>query len=287
MLWEANGRFFSSLQLIILNSSFMIHFFDAHSHIQMKEFDKDRDAVLSRMRDEGVGAIVVGVDLESSRAAVALAEKHDFLWATVGLHPHDNLEEVFDAEAYRALARHPKTVAIGECGLDYFKLQNSDFKLKEEQKKRFEEQLKLTAEVKKPLMLHIRDNPGQHGAYEDVLKILNLQFEILNLKLKGNVHFFAGTSDIAKQFFGLGFTISFTGVITFASQYDTVIKDAPLQNILSETDCPFVAPVPHRGERNEPVYVKEVVKRIAAIRGENEAAVATALAQNAKRVFGL
>src|SRR3989344_8627548 len=101
-----------------------MRYIDAHSHIQMKEFDKDRDAVLSRMRDEEVGAIVVGVDLESCRAAVVLAEKHDFLWATVGLHPHDNLEEVFSAEAYRALARHPKTVAIVECGLDYSRIKN-------------------------------------------------------------------------------------------------------------------------------------------------------------------
>ncbi len=262
-------------------------YIDSHSHIQMKEFDRDRNAVLERMQEDGVGAVVVGVDLKSSEQAAMLAERYDFLWATVGLHPHDNLQEVFKEDAYRALEAHPKVVAIGECGLDYFRLQNSDFKLKEEQKKRFEEQIKLAAEMEKPLMLHIRDKAGEMGAYEDVLNVLNLQSEILNLKLKGNVHFFAGDWEIAQKFFALGFTISFTGVITFATQYDDVIKNAPLDMILSETDCPFVAPVPYRGKRNEPVYVKEVVKRIAEIRGEDEAVVASALVANVKRVFGV
>ena len=264
-----------------------MRYIDAHSHIQMKEFDRDRDAVLSRMRDEEVGAIVVGVDLASSRAAVALAEKHDFLWATVGLHPHDNLKEVFDAEAYRALARHPKVVAIGECGLDYSRIKNDELRIKNEQKEKFKQQVEIAIGADKPLMLHCRSSRNGEEAYHEMLHILNSYFVIHNSKLRGNVHFFAGTSDIAEQFFGLGFAISFTGVITFASQYDKVIKDAPLENLLSETDCPFVAPVPHRGERNEPVYVKEVVKRIAEIRGEYEAAVATVLVMNAKRVFGL
>ena len=264
-----------------------MNYIDAHSHIQMKEFDRDRDAVLERMRAEGVGAIVVGVDLESSRAAVALAEKHDFLWATIGLHPHDNLREVFDADAYRALARHPKVVAIGECGLDYLRFKISDIRFKEDQKRRFENQLELAAEMKKPLMLHIRDNPGQFGAYEDVLEIINHKSYILNHTFSGNVHFFAGDVAIAEKFFAIGFTVSFTGVITFASQYDEVIKNAPLEKLLSETDCPFVAPVPHRGKRNEPIYVKEVTARIAELRGENLSDVASALVENAQRVFGL
>ena len=282
-----------------------MNYIDAHSHIQMKEFDRDRDAVLERMRAEGVGAIVVGVDLESSRAAAALAEKHDFLWATIGLHPHDNLKEVFSAgggsasggddrliDAYRTLARHPKVVAIGECGLDYLRFSSeggsaSGGKIKEDQKRRFENQLELAAETKKPLMLHIRDTPGQCGAYEDVLEIINHKSYILNHTFLGNVHFFAGDVVTAEKFFALGFTISFTGVITFASQYDEVIWRAPLEKLLSETDCPFVAPVPHRGKRNEPVYVKEVTARIAELRGENPAHVASALVENARRVFGL
>ncbi|MBI2049222.1 MAG: TatD family hydrolase [Parcubacteria group bacterium] len=235
-------------------------YIDAHSHIQMKEYDSDRDAVLSRMRDEDVGAIVVGVDYESSRV---------------------------DAEAYRALARHPKTVAIGECGLDYLRFKIEDLRFKEDQKRRFENQLELAVEMKKPLMLHVRDVPGKMDAYEDALEILNDKSYILNHKFFGNVHFFAGDWEIAQKFFALGFTVSFTGVITFANQYDGVIKNAPLQNILSETDCPFVAPVPYRGKRNEPVYVKEVVKRVAEIRGEEEVKVALALVENARRVFSL
>ncbi len=253
----------------------------------MKEFDRDREAVLRRCEEEGVGAIVVGVDFESSKKAVELAESRDYLWATVGLHPRDNLREVFDADAYRSLAKHPKVVAIGECGLDYLRFKIEDLGFKKKQKERFEQQLDLAAELNKPLMLHIRDNPGKVDAYEDVLEILNHKSYILNHKFSGDVHFFAGTPDIAEQFFALGFTISFTGVITFANQYDEVIRKAPLDKILSETDCPFVAPVPYRGQRNEPVYVKEVVKRIAEIRGEKEEKVASALVENARRVFSL
>ncbi len=262
-------------------------YIDSHSHIQMREFDSDRDAVLSRMQDEDVGAIVVGVDYESSRAAVALAEKHDFLWATVGLHPHDNVREIFDKEAYRALAAHPKVVAIGECGLDYSRIKNQELRIKDEQKEKFRQQVALAAEMGKPLMLHCRPSRDSADAYEDVLDILITNYQLPITKPRGNVHFFAGTSDIAEKFFALGFTVSFTGVITFANQYDEVIKNAPLENILSETDCPFVAPVPYRGKRNEPVYVKEVVKRITEIRGEDETVVASALVANAKRVFNL
>lgn len=258
-----------------------MEYIDAHSHVQMKEFDRDRDAVLRCMKEEGVGAIVVGVDFESSKQAVELAQKHDFLWATVGLHPHENLAEVFDAEAYRALARHPKVVAIGECGLDYSRITNHESHTTiQKQKEKFKKQIELAVELKKPLMLHIRN------AYDDVLEILT-PYTLKLAPYKGDVHFFAGTPDIAEQFFALGFTISFTGVITFASQYDEVIKTAPLENILSETDCPFVAPVPYRGKRNEPVYVKEVVKRIAEIRGESEQKIASALVTNTRRVFGM
>lgn len=248
----------------------------------MREYDRDRDAVLRRMEEEGVGAIVVGVDLESSRQAVALAEQHDFLWATVGLHPHDNLTEVFDAEAYRALARHPKVVAIGECGLDYSRITNHESHTTiQKQKEKFKKQIELAIELEKPLMLHVRD------AYDDVLEIIQNTTYNIRHTLFGNVHFFAGTPEIAEQFSSLGFTISFTGVITFANQYDAVIKNVPLENILSETDCPFVAPVPYRGKRNEPVYVKEVMKHIAAIRGENYQKTAAALKENAERIFNL
>src|SRR3989344_5409575 len=186
-------------------------YIDLHSHIQMREFDRDRDAVLSRCEDEGVGAIVVGVDYGSSRDAVALAETHDFLWATVGLHPHDNLHEVFDAGAYRVLARHPKVVAIGECGLDYSRIMKHESGIMEKQKNKFKEQIEIALELGKPLMLHVRDS------YEDVLNILNSYFILHNSKLRGNVHFFVGTFAIAEQFFAFGFTVSLTGVITFTT----------------------------------------------------------------------
>lgn len=264
-----------------------MQYIDAHAHIQMKEFDRDRDAVLSRMRDANMGAIVVGVDYESSKQAVTLAEQHDFLWTTVGLHPHDNLREVFDSAAYRALTEHPKVVGIGECGLDYSRVRRGDPAVQERQRDIFKQHIALALEVEKPLMLHCRPTNGTVDAYEDILGILDSKYIIHDSNKAGNVHFFVGDTGIARRFWERGFMTSFTGVITFASQYDAVIKNAPMENILAETDCPFVAPVPHRGERNEPLYVKEVVKRVAEIRGDTEENIVRATLENTRRVFGV
>ena len=162
-------------------------------------------------------------------------------------------------------------MGIGECGLDYFRLSEET---KKKQYNAFEEQIALSQEVGKPLMLHIRN------AYDDALAILKK-----NPGAKGNVHFFAGSWEIARQFLDIGFTLSFTGVVTFTRDYDDVIKNTPLDMIMSETDSPYVAPVPHRGKRNESLYVAEVVKRIAEVRGEDVEMVRAALAQNARRVF--
>lgn len=253
-------------------------FFDIHSHIQFPEFDADREEIIARMKEAGAFSVVVGTDLKTSQMAVNLAEKHDNLFASVGLHPNDAVSGDFDDSAYRRLISNPKTVAVGECGLDYFRTEGTE-ENKKKQKEIFEKQINLALEFDKPLMVHCRN------AYEDMIDILATRKKEYGEKLRGNIHFFAGDRSVAQKFLELGFTLSFTGVITFAEQYDEVIKNAPLDMIMSETDCPYVAPAPYRGKRNEPNYVSEVVKRIAAIRGEKFEKVKEAMVKNAKRVF--
>lgn len=267
-------------------------YFDCHTHTNFVAYSEDHDEVILRAKDAGVGMNVVGTQLDTSKAAVALAEKYDNVYATIGLHPvhttksyHDVEElgvggkeftsrgEVFDMAAYEELGDNPRVIAVGECGLDYYR---SDESSKEIQKKVFIQQIELANALKKPLMLHIRN------AYEDALEIIKS-----HAKVQGDVHFFAGDWNIAKQFLDIGFTLSFTGVITFTHDYDEVVKNAPLDMILSETDAPYVTPVPHRGRRNEPLYVQEVVRAIARIRGEDLEKVSTQLLSNARRVFKL
>ncbi|MES2953709.1 MAG: TatD family hydrolase [Patescibacteria group bacterium] len=256
-------------------------FFDVHSHIQDKAFDTDRAEVILRMKEKGIGSIVAGCDPEMNEGAVALAEAHDFLWATVGLHPVEGSVLPYDGDTLRRLAEHPKVVAIGETGLDYFHI--TDPEKREAQKDLFETQIHLAEDVGKPLMIHIRPSKGSRAdAYWDALLLLD-QFP----KAKGNIHFFAGDPKVAEEYLKRGFTLSLTGVLTFAREYDEVVKNAPLEMILSETDCPYVAPAPYRGKRNEPLYVEEVVKKIAEIRGEDVEAVGRAMVENAIRVFGL
>ena len=181
------------------------------------------------------------------------------------------------------MGKHPRVIAIGECGLDYYRAEEDT---KELQKKAFIEHIELANKLGKPLMLHIRPglrSLGEAGnAYEDALEILKT-----HAKVKGDAHFFAGDWKTAKEFLDLGFTLSFTGVLTFTHDYDEVVKNAPLDMLLSETDAPYVTPAPHRGKRNEPAYVAEVVRAIASIRGENLEEVAKQLVANARRVFSL
>ena len=266
-------------------------YFDIHTHLHFGAFKNDSREAVERALDEGIWMIQVGTQKDTSAEAIRLAEGYpEGVYATVGLHPihtgksfHDKNEvggegkapafegEVFDYEYYKKLALHPKVVGIGECGLDYFRLSEET---KKKQYDAFEKQIALAQEVGKPLMLHIRN------AYDDALAILKK-----NPGAKGNVHFFAGSWEVARQFLDIGFTLSFTGVVTFTRDYDDVIKNTPLDMIMSETDSPYVAPVPHRGKRNESLYVAEVVKRIAEVRGEDVEMVRAALAQNARRVF--
>ncbi len=255
-------------------------FIDIHCHLNLEQFDLDYEEAISRAQEKEVGMIVVGVDLATSKKAVEIAEKHHNIWAVVGLHPTDAPNEIFEREEYLKLARHPKVVGIGECGLEYCR---GAIKNKENQTKIFLEHISIANEVKKPLMLHIRNGlTPEENAYSDAIEILKK-----HAKVSGNVHFFAGTWEEGRQFIDLGFRLSFTGVITFTHDYDEVIKKAPLNMILSETDAPFVAPVPHRGERNEPAYVTDVARAIASIRGESEEKILSHLIDNARKLFSI
>src|SRR3989344_2590019 len=245
----------------------MPKYFDIHSHLNFSDYQIDFDEVIERLRGSQTHTIVVGTDFESSKRAVELADKYPEIYACIGIHPIADKENS-DISLFSGLVKHPKVVMIGECGLDFYHAdKNTDF---ERQKKLFIDQIRFALTHKKSLMIHSRD------AYGELLEILKLYPGI-----RGNIHFFAGDWEIAQKFFAIGFTISFTGVITFASQYDQVIKNAPLDKILSETDAPYVAPVPYRGKRNEPSYVSEVAKRIAEVRGSNFEEVRAALFGNA------
>ena len=256
----------------------MPKYFDIHSHLNSPDYQKDFDAVLERLRETKTHTIVVGTDFESSKAAVELADKHTEIYACVGVHPVDNPSQSFEKEKFEELIQHSKVVAIGECGMDFFHADKSaDY---ERQKNLFLNHVEFALIHNKPIMIHARD------AYEELLEMLEPMKKEHGAKLRGNVHFFAGNIGIAKRFFNIGFTISFTGVITFTHDYDEVIKSAPLKMIMSETDSPYVTPVPHRGKRNEPSFVVEVVKKIIEIRRENEEVVRDALVNNALSMIG-
>jgi len=269
---------------------------DVHTHINLAAYDTDRSEVEARTLAEGVAHINVGTQRDTSAKAVEIARAHEGVYATIGLHPvhttksyHDSKEigeegkgfisrgEDFDVAYYRELGQDSKVVAIGECGLDYYRVEKET---KARQEEAFLAQIDLARELDKALMLHIRPSDGSMDAYEDALGILKQQRFV-----RGNVHFFAGTYEVAKKFWDAGYTTSFTGVITFASQYDEVIRNAPLDMLHAETDAPYVTPKPHRGERNEPLHVRFVYERIAELRGEDPEAVRQQLLENARRVF--
>jgi len=273
------------------------NYIDIHGHVNFSAYDVDREEVIKRAQDAGVAMITVGTQIDTSKSAVELARSHEYMYAVVGLHPihttashHDVQElgeggkeftsrgEMVNIDAYRELARDPKTVAIGECGLDYYRLDDDSVA---KQRKTFEAMIDLANEVGKPLMLHIRNGSGK-SAYNDAREILKERAEV-----KGNLHFYAGSIEEARPFLDMGFTFSFTGVVTFARSYDEIVKFLPADRIMTETDCPYVTPTPNRGKRNEPAYVIEVAKALARIRGESEAAFADQVIANAVHFFNI
>jgi len=281
-----------------------IKYIDIHSHLNLSPLLEIEEEVILRMREKGVATITIGTYLETSKLAIEIAEKYSdaVQGATIGLHPNDKQTEVFDEEKYLELAQHPKVVAIGECGLDYFRLGNSEQgqgnseetknsphfaeATRGRQKEIFRKHIELAIKVGKPLMIHSRPSKGSMDAYEDVLEILSsYQQQTTNYKLSANFHFFVGNVDIAKRALAAGHTMSFDGPITFSHDYDEVIKFLPLESIMAETDAPYAAPVPFRGKTCEPWMVEEVYKAIARIKEMDEEIVRRALIENAKKFF--
>lgn len=259
-------------------------YIDIHSHLNLKPLKQDEEQVIVRMVEHEVGTITIGVDYETSCEAVALAQKYDFVWAGVGMHPTDNTTEEFEIEKYKALATNPRVVCVGECGVDYYRDQSAE--TKQRQEKLFRQHIEIAKAVGKPLMIHARPSKGSMDAYIDVLDILEeVKKEFPDLR--ANFHFFVGDVEVAKRALALGFTMSFDGPITFARDYDEVIRFLPLTSIMAETDAPFAAPIPHRGGACEPHMVTEIVKKIAELKGIPLDEVASQILENSKKFFML
>ena len=282
-------------------------YFDAHTHTQFAAFEDDYKEVIERAHNAGVQIVNVGTQLNTSARAIKIAHEYkEGVYATVGLHPthtkssyHDNDEigpapaeasvgkdgeatktfsshgEQFDSNAYKELASDKLVVAIGECGLDYYRLSEET---RTAQQNIFKEHIRLAKDVGKPLMIHCRN------AFSDLIAILRSEDLPIN---PGIIHFFTGTPIDAKKLLKLGFSFTFGGVVTFTRDYDESINLIPPDRILSETDAPYVSPVPYRGKRNEPVHVIHIVKKLAEIRGVSAEEMESQIFANAKRVFML
>jgi len=252
--------------------------FDSHSHVDSKKFDGDREAVIERARNNDISYILnPGADYESSVAAVKLAETHDFMYAAVGIHPHDasSMDDMM-LSLIKSMARKKKVVAIGEIGLDY----HYDFSPRDVQQHWFREQLKMAKALKMPVIIHDRE------ANNDCLEILKAvgSFETGVL-----MHCYSGSKELARQYVKLGAYISIAGPVTFKNARKTVevVSEVPLDRLMIETDAPYLTPVPFRGKRNEPMHVRHVAEKIAEIRGISFEEVAKQTLENAKRFFSI
>jgi TatD DNase family protein len=251
---------------------------DSHAHIHFKDFEGKIDEVLARAREAGVGAIVnVGTDLASSREVVAIADRHPDIFAVVGVHPHDVAKMgAGDLEALRELAQHPKVVAIGEVGLDYY----YEHSPREVQQERLADFVRLAREAGKPLVIHCRD------AFEDCFRIFD---EERAWEVGGVFHCYTGDAKTAAFIAQKGFYVSFSGIVTFKKSLavQEAARTVPEDKILIETDCPFLAPEPHRGKRNEPAYVRLVAEKVASLRGMETERISAVTSENTKALFRL
>ncbi|MDF2874333.1 MAG: ycfH [Sporomusa sp.] len=251
--------------------------FDSHAHLDDKRFDDDRHEVIVRAAEAGlVGIINAGACMESSARSVALADKHDMIYAAVGIHPHDAKDA--KAEDYEQLAAWhslPKVVAIGEIGLDYY----YDLSPREVQQQVFIRQIDVARQLKKPIIIHDRD------AHGDILAIVKKEAK----GLTGVFHCFSGSLEMAREVIKLGFYVSFAGPVTFAKdgKLKEVAANMPLERLLVETDCPYLTPQPFRGRRNEPAYVKFTAEEVARVRGIEFAVLAEAATANTKELFNI
>ena len=260
--------------MLIADSS-KLALIDTHAHLDSSDYNEDRVAVIARTFADGIGVITVGVDLPSSKAALNLAKHHRFIWAGVGVHPHE--ARTFDAQVekkLRELARDPKVVAIGEIGLDYYR----DLSPRSTQRDVFAEQIELANDLHLPVIIHNRESTVA------MLAILHK-----HRPQQGVIHSFLGGIDLAQEFMDLGLYLGIGGPLTFKK--NDILRDAvskiPLERILLETDCPYLTPVPYRGKRNKPAYVRYVAEEIACLKRVSFEEVAAATTENAQRLLGI
>ncbi len=251
--------------------------FDTHAHFDDPQFDSDRDEVIKSLADDGVTRVMnIGANMETSKKAIGIANKYDFIYATVGVHPCDTYDMTDeDIERLRIMAKNnPKVRAIGEIGLDY----HFDDTKPDIQKEWFIKQLRLAKELNMPVVIHDRDSKG------DVIEILKRE-GISN----GVMHCFSGSAETARELVKMGFMISFTGVLTFKNARRAVeaCRSIPMERLMIETDCPYMAPEPHRGERNYSGYVKYVARKMAEIKGLSYEETARITMENGLRFYGI
>ena len=273
---------------------------DVHTHVQFSAYEGTGDEVIKRALNEDIWVINVGTQKDTSWAGVVMAEGYkEGVYAAIGLHPihttqsyHDVQElgggetakaftskgEEFDFDFYKELGHNKKVVAVGECGLDYYRL---DKDTKSKQVKAFEAQIKLSNEIGKPLMIHCRE------AFSDLIDVLKDNKTSLLGDYPGINHFFAGSREDAKELMDLGFYFSFGGVLTFTQDYDDLVRYIGLDRIMLETDAPYIAPHPHRGKRNEPLFIKHTAEKLAEILDKDLEEVQRKTTQNATKVFKL
>src|SRR6184192_4126627 len=260
---------------------------DSHAHLEMEQFDSDREQMIARAREAGVESIVAigsGTGPGSLDCGIQLAEKYELIYATIGIHPHEaKLATDADFEELGQLARTPKVIAWGEIGLDYF----YDHSPRDVQKRVFLKQLERAGAARLPVVIHCRPSDGSDNAWQDCLSLLEQHWRATSLG--GILHCFTGNWSYAKRALDLGFMISFAGNITFpkAQNIRDAAKEVPLDRMLIETDSPFLAPVPHRGKRNEPAFVPKVAEKIAEVRSVSPEEIALSTTKNFYHFFSL
>lgn len=252
--------------------------FDTHAHLDDDRFNEDRKQVIMKCKEEGVELILnAASNLLTSLNSIALAEEYDFIYASVGVHPHDAKSmDSKSIDVLRDLAANPKVKAIGEIGLDY----HYDYSPRDVQKQRFMEQIDLAKQLKLPIIVHDRES---HGDVMDIFSKMNV------LNMGGVLHSFSGSVEMARECMKLGFYLSISGPLTFKNNVKTVevVREIPLDMLLIETDSPYLTPAPYRGQRNYPGYVRYVAEKVAEIKGISFEEVARKTLENGKRLFNI
>ena len=262
-------------------------FIDSHAHLEGHRYDADREAVIARAREAGVETIVAignGDGPVNFDCGILLAEKYEFIYATIGIHPHEaKLADRAALDRMEQLAKRPRVIAWGEIGLDYY----YDHSPRDVQQRVFVDQMELARAAKLPIVIHCRPSDNSEDAWEDCLRLIHEQWVASGLG--GILHCFTGNPAQAKRALDMGFMVSFAGNVTFpkAQQIRDAALAVPLERMLIETDSPFLAPVPYRGKRNEPAFVKEVARQVGELRGLTAEEVGWRTGENFRRFFSL